>query len=66
MYKEFKKVSVRLSEGILKFSATHQRALGVFSGLPKDNDVTVSGDSAPIEIGAGLKLALSRCTSRYE
>jgi len=66
MNKETKHVHVRLSEGQMTFRPNHTRSQSAYSGLSEDQHVIISGDSSPAEIGAAFRLALSRCTSKYD
>ena len=66
MGKETKSVGVWLTKGQMTLTPFHTDDLESFSGLDKDQNVIIPGDSSPEQIGAAFRLALSRCTSRYD
>lgn len=50
-----------LKNGWIKISSTRHVKLEAWDGMRDVEDVILSLDNTPAEIGAGLRLALSRC-----
>ena len=64
LFKDMKNVSIEKKSGVITFKPSHHEKLEGW-GREKDNgieDVVIPADSTPAEIGAALRLALSRCT----
>ena len=64
LFKDMKNCSIQATDGMLTISPMHHETLEGWDGtnLGGVDDVNLSLHSSPSEIGAGLKLALSRCT----
>ena len=63
LFKNMMQCSLRISDGILTISPTrHEKLEGWgWEGISDDDKVVLSVNSTTEEIGAGLRLALSRC-----
>ena len=63
LFKNMMQCSVEISDGILTISPScHEKLEGWGDkGLTKDDDVVLSVNSTTEEIGAGMRLAFSRC-----
>ena len=61
LLKDMMHCSVWLKNGRITISPTRHVKLEAYDGLPDDEDVILSLDNTHEEIGAGLRLALSRC-----
>ena len=61
LFKKMKNGGVWLNNGKIKISSTRQIKLEAWDGINGVEDVVLSLDNSPEEIGAGLRLALSRC-----
>lgn len=67
-YRETKSISVEEKSGSLIFVPSHQDSLNGYTstaGGSVDN-VIIPAESSPEEIGKALRLALSRCTSKFD
>ncbi|MNV84973.1 hypothetical protein D3C71_1788910 [compost metagenome] len=64
MFKEMKCCLVELISGSIVIRPTHHEKLEAWSdkGIEEDDCVVVPADGSPTELGAALRLALSRCT----
>uniref|UniRef100_UPI000E56D780 contact-dependent growth inhibition system immunity protein n=1 Tax=Neisseria lactamica TaxID=486 RepID=UPI000E56D780 len=60
LFKNMMSVDIWLHNGCLKISPSRHVKLEAWDAIDAD-DVILSLDNSPEEIGAGLKLALSRC-----
>ena len=60
LFKNMMSVDIWLHNGCLKISPSRHVKLEAWDAIDADN-VILSLDNSPEEIGAGLKLALSRC-----
>jgi len=63
LFKEMKNCGIHCVNGVITLSPTRHEKLEGWGREKGDGieDVTLSTDSSPAEIGAGLRLALSRC-----
>lgn len=63
LFKDMKNCGIHLTNGVIKISPTRHEKLEAWGRTKGDGieDVILSVDSSPSEIGAGLRLALSRC-----
>lgn len=61
LFKKMKSCSIWLNNGRIKMSPSRQVKLEAWDGISGVEDVVLSLDNSPEEIGAGLRLALSRC-----
>lgn len=61
LFKKMKSCSIWLNNGRIKMSPSRQVKLEAWDGINGVEDVVLSLDNSPEEIGAGLRLALSRC-----
>jgi hypothetical protein len=63
LYKNMHTCSIERYQNLLTIHPWHHEKLEVWGGMSmKDQEVTLSADSSPSEIGAALRLAFSRCT----
>ena len=64
MFKDMKDISINLWDGLITISPSHHEKLDSWSGkgLTEADKVKLPASSSPEEIGAGLRLALRRCT----
>ncbi|WP_413723349.1 contact-dependent growth inhibition system immunity protein [Sodalis sp. RH23] len=64
MYKQLKNCSLTRTNGQIIFTPWHHKKLANWDGdgLTDADKVIIPASSVPTEIGAGLRLALSRCT----
>lgn len=54
--------AIEIRDGVLTISPSiHEKLEGWESGLPKSDNVVLPSNSSPEKIGAGLRLAFSRC-----
>ncbi|WP_051229422.1 contact-dependent growth inhibition system immunity protein [Paludibacterium yongneupense] len=60
LFKDMKNVSIEKKSGLITFKPTHHEKLEDWSGTGED--VVIPDTSTAIEVGAALRLALSRCT----
>ena len=62
LFKKMMQCSIEIRDGVLTISPSiHEKLEGWGGGLPKSDDVVLPINSSPEEIGAGLRLAFSRC-----
>ncbi|MCD1125600.1 CdiI family contact-dependent growth inhibition immunity protein [Jinshanibacter sp. LJY008] len=63
LFKDMKNCSIHLVNNVIKISPTRHEKLEAWGRTKGDGieDVILSVDNSPAEIGAGLRLALSRC-----
>lgn len=63
LFKDMKNCGIHLVNNVITISPTRHEKLEAWGRTKGDGieDVTLSTDSSPSEIGAGLRLALSRC-----
>ncbi len=61
LFKKMKYCSIWLNNGRIEISPSRQVKLEAWDGINGVEDVVLSLDNSPEEIGAGLRLALSRC-----
>ncbi|WP_456311304.1 contact-dependent growth inhibition system immunity protein [Serratia proteamaculans] len=63
LFKDMKNCGIHLVKNVITISPTRHEKLEAWGRTKGDGieDVTLSTDSSPAEIGAGLRLALSRC-----
>jgi len=64
LFKNMKHCNISVRDGVMTIGPTHHEKLEGW-GREKDDgieDVVISADSTPAEIGAALRLAFSRCT----
>lgn len=63
LFKDMKNCGIHCVNGVIKISPTRHEKLEGWGRTKGDGieDVILSTDSSPAEIGAGLRLALSRC-----
>lgn len=61
LFKKMMSCSIWLKNGRIEISPSHHVKLEAWDGMRDVEDVIVSLDNTPAEIGAGLRLALSRC-----
>lgn len=63
LFKDMKNCGIHLVNNVITISPTRHEKLEAWGRTKGDGieDVTLSTDSSPAEIGAGLRLALSRC-----
>jgi hypothetical protein len=64
LFKDMKSCSIWLFDRKIKISPSYHEKLEAWSGI-RDADVILSLENTPEEIGAGLRLAFSRCTGVY-
>ncbi|WP_035061424.1 contact-dependent growth inhibition system immunity protein [Andreprevotia chitinilytica] len=64
LFKNMANCGIEVCEGQLKISPTHHEKLEAWSREKNDGieDVLISSTSSVVEVGAALRLALSRCT----
>ncbi|GFM38029.1 contact-dependent growth inhibition system immunity protein [Desulfovibrio psychrotolerans] len=62
LFKNMKNVSIESKNGILTLIPTHHAKLEAWEGVVEEARVVIPATSSPEEIGAALRLALSRCT----
>ncbi|MDX3995096.1 contact-dependent growth inhibition system immunity protein [Pseudomonas aeruginosa] len=64
MFKDMKNCSVELVKDTLIIQPSHHEKLEAWSGkgITESDYVVVSVNSSPGEVGAALRLAISRCT----
>ncbi|WP_156876972.1 contact-dependent growth inhibition system immunity protein [Paludibacterium yongneupense] len=63
LFKNMMNCNISIREGVMTIGPTHHEKLEGW-GREKDDgieDVVISADSTPVEIGAALRLAFSRC-----
>jgi hypothetical protein len=67
LFKNMLSCSVRLEDGILVIRPSHHEKLEGWGGNDETerNKVYVPFDAPPAEIGAALRLAFSRCTTKF-
>ncbi|CNH16737.1 Protein of uncharacterised function (DUF1436) [Yersinia aldovae] len=63
LFKDMKSCSIHCIDGVITFSPTRHEKLEAWSGrgIKESDHVVISVNSSPAEIGAALRLALSRC-----
>ncbi|WP_145582778.1 contact-dependent growth inhibition system immunity protein [Yersinia thracica] len=63
LFKDMKNCSIHCLNDVITISPTRHEKLEAWSGtgLTESDDVVISVNSVPAEIGAALRLALSRC-----
>ena len=63
LFKDMKNCGIHCVNDVITISPTRHEKLEAWDGmgLKSSDNVILSVDSAPAEIGAGLRLALSRC-----
>ncbi|BBV76750.1 hypothetical protein STW0522RAO56_28040 [Raoultella planticola] len=63
LFKDMKKCGIHLINGVITISPTRHEKLEAWGRTKGDGieDIILSTGSSPAEIGAGLRLALSRC-----
>lgn len=61
LFKKMKNCSIWLYNGRIEINPSRQVRLEAWDGINGVEDVVLSLDNSPEEIGAGLRLALSRC-----
>lgn len=63
LFKDMKNCSIHYINGVITISPTRHEKLEAWGGTGRggSDDVTLSVNSPPAEIGAALRLALSRC-----
>lgn len=61
LFKNMMSCSIWLNNGRIEISPSRHVKLDAWDGMKDVEDVIVSLDNTPAEIGAGLRLALSRC-----
>lgn len=64
LFKDMKNCSIHRINGVITILPTRHEKLEAWSGkgLKESDDVVITANSSPTEIGAALRLALSRCT----
>lgn len=62
LFKEMKKCSIESKNDEITIRPSHHEKLEVWDGISADDYVVISSDSSPSNVGAALRLALSRCT----
>lgn len=68
LFKNMHSCSIKSCQGIMNFHPWHHERLEGWSRAKDDGieDVIIPADSTPVEIGAALKLAFSRCIPVYD
>ncbi|EPB0880350.1 contact-dependent growth inhibition system immunity protein [Yersinia enterocolitica] len=63
LFKDMKNCSIHCINGVITIVPTRHEKLEAWSGkgIKESDDVVISVNSSPAEIGAALRLALSRC-----
>lgn len=63
LFKDMKNCSIHCINDVITISPTRHEKLEAWSGkgIKESDDVVISANSSPAEIGAALRLALSRC-----
>ncbi|CNH85137.1 contact-dependent growth inhibition system immunity protein [Yersinia pekkanenii] len=63
LFKDMKNCSIHCINGVITISPTRHEKLEAWGGrgIKESDDVVISVNSTPAEIGAALRLALSRC-----
>lgn len=64
LFKDMKNCSIHCINDLIIISPTHHEKLESWSGkgINESDNVVISVNESPAEIGAALRLALSRCT----
>ncbi len=64
LLRKMKKCGVHLINDQIRISPSNHKTLESWQGTSVDgsDDLILSVDSTPVEIGAGLRLTVSRCT----
>lgn len=64
LFKNMKSCGIECHEGIITIRPSHHEKLEGWggTGISPDSYVKLSADASPAEVGAGLRLAFSRCT----
>ncbi|WP_174406745.1 contact-dependent growth inhibition system immunity protein [Desulfovibrio subterraneus] len=62
LFKNMKRVSLESKNGVLTLTPWHHAKLEAWDGVGDEATVVIPATSTPEEIGAALRLALSRCT----
>ncbi|AKP34329.1 contact-dependent growth inhibition system immunity protein [Yersinia aleksiciae] len=64
LFKDMKNCSIHCVNDLIMISPTHHEKLEAWSGkgIKESDHVAISANSLPAEIGAALRLAISRCT----
>jgi len=62
LFKGMKNVTIVSKDGVLKLEPWHHKRLDAWEGIVAGATVVIPATSTPEEIGAALRLALSRCT----
>lgn len=62
LFKGMKSVSIESKNGVMTFTPSHHAKLEGWEGIGEEATVMIPAASSPEEIGAALRLALSRCT----
>ncbi|MDN0122890.1 contact-dependent growth inhibition system immunity protein [Yersinia aleksiciae] len=64
LFKDMKSCSIHCVNDLIMISPTHHEKLEAWSGkgIKESDHVAISANSLPAEIGAALRLAISRCT----
>lgn len=62
LFKDMKSVSIESKDGVLTLTPSHHAKLEAWEGIGEGAKVVIPVASPPEEMGAALRLALSRCT----
>lgn len=61
LFKDMKHCIIHYVNNVITISPMRHEKLEAWEGLEQSENVILSLDNTPVEIGAGLRLALSRC-----
>lgn len=61
LFKRMLSCGIRKQDGVITFSPSRKDRLEAWEELSKEADVVIAADRSPAEIGAALRVAMSRC-----